>query len=401
MTRRWSVVALLFGGMVVSYIDRGNLSIAANSIMRDFGLAPASMGMLMSAFFWTYGLFQIPAGTLVDRVGIRWIYAAAFLTWSLASAGIALSRGATDIFALRLLLGLAEAIGPIASLTFIRQNFEGREQGLPTAIYVGAQNLGPAIGSWVGTQLLDSHGWRFMFAVTSLGALLWLPLWLWLAPDSKPAEPRSRQTPGMPRVPLPGLLAMSFSVLFSSYFFYFVLNWVPTYLTTRGFSTLQMGGIFSIPFLVMAVVNIAAGRIADGLAARHGVFKVRVAFASAAYAIASLVLLLLVFKENSTVLPLLIIAVTGVGIGNANFWSLAQHIPPLNLVGRAIGYLNTLSQISGMLAPLITGWIVGPEKNFTIGLAIAGTCPILAAAALLTAGPKGLAATKEGMAAEA
>ena len=99
-----------------------------------------------------------------------------------------------------------------------------------------------------------------------------------------------------------------------------------------------------------------------------------------------------------TVLPLLIVAVTGVGIGNANFWSLAQHIPPANMVGRAIGYLNTLSQIAGILAPLVTGWILGPEKNFTIGLAIAGVCPMIASACLLAAGPRGLEAVKKQMA---
>ena len=392
MTRRWVVVSLLFSGMVISYIDRGNLSIAAGSIMRDFGLAPGSMGMLMSAFFWTYALFQIPAGTLVDRIGIRWIYAAAFLTWSLASAGIALSRGSTDIFALRLLLGLAEAVGPIASLTFIRQNFSGPEQGLPTAIYIGAQNLGPAAGSWIGTQLLDAHGWRFMFAVTSLTALLWLPLWLWLAPNDKPAK--TATTGRLTSIPLAGLLAMSCCILFSSYFWYFVLSWIPTYLTTRGFSTREMGSIFAIPFVVMAVVNIAAGRYADHLATLHGVFKIRVMFASVAYASASLVLLLLVYRANVTVLPLLIIAVTGVGIGNANYWSLAQQIPPASLVGRALGYLNTLSQIAGIFAPLITGWILGPEKNFTIGIALAGICPLLASASLLVAGPSRLESAK-------
>lgn len=399
MTRRWTVVALLFTGMVISYIDRGNLSIAAGSIMRDFGLTPGTMGMLMSAFFWTYALFQIPAGTLIDRIGIRWIYAAAFLVWSLASAGIALSQGASDIFALRLLLGLAEAVGPIASLTFIRQNFEGREQGLPTAIYIAAQNLGPAAGAWIGTQLLDTQGWRFMFAATSLGALLWLPLWLWLAPRTKPERSAKPASASLANIPLPGLLAMSSCILFASYFWYFMLSWVPTYLTTRGFSTLQMGSIFAIPFVVMAVVNIACGRLADHLAERHGVFKVRVIFASIAYASASLVLLLLVYKANVTVLPLLIVAVTGVGIGNANYWSLAQHIPPAHMVGRAIGSLNTLSQIAGIFAPLITGWILGPEKNFTVGLAIAGVCPVLASASLLAAGPGGLAALKKQMAA--
>ena len=402
MSRRWTVVALLFLGMMVSYIDRGNLSIAAGSIMRDFGIAPGTMGLLMSAFFWTYGLFQIPAGTLVDRLGIRWIYAAAFLTWSLASAGIALSQGATEIFGLRLVLGLAEAVGPIASLTFIRQNFDGPEQGLPTAIYVAAQNLGPAAGSWIGSQLLEGMGWRFMFAATSLGALVWLPLWLWLGPKpgiAPQTEPRPSGSGPQPMLST-GFLAMSFCVLFSSYFWYFLLSWVPTYLTSsRGFSVKQMGSIFSIPFVVMAVVNIASGRWADRLAERHGVFRIRVIFASAAYAMGSVVLLLLVYQTKFTALPLLIIAVTGVGIGNANYWSLAQHIPPANIVGRALGYLNTISQVAGILAPLITGWILGPNKNFTVGLLIAGTCPLLASACLLAAGPEGLATLKKQLAA--
>ena len=218
MTRRWIVVALLFTGMVVSYIDRGNLSIAAGSIMRDFGITPGTMGMLMSAFFWTYGAFQIPAGTLIDRIGIRWIYAAAFLIWSLASAGIAISHGASDIFALRLLLGLAEAAGPIASLTFIRQNFDGPEQGLPTAIYVGAQNLGPAVGSWAGSQLLESMGWRFMFGATSLGALVWLPLWLWLAPRVRPTKAaiKTAKSVNFAVFAHPGVWSMSLCILFAS-----------------------------------------------------------------------------------------------------------------------------------------------------------------------------------------
>jgi sugar phosphate permease len=71
MSRRWIVLALVFLGIVINYIDRGNLSIAAPSIMRDFRIAPATMGVLLSAFFWTYAAFQIPAGILIDRFGIR------------------------------------------------------------------------------------------------------------------------------------------------------------------------------------------------------------------------------------------------------------------------------------------------------------------------------------------
>src|SRR5271170_646385 len=118
MNRRWIILSLVFSGIMISYIDRGNLSIAAPSIMRDFRIEPARMGVLLSAFFWTYAAFQIPAGALVDRLGIRRAYAGAFLMWSIASASMALSRGTSDIIGMRMLLGLAETIGPLASLSF-------------------------------------------------------------------------------------------------------------------------------------------------------------------------------------------------------------------------------------------------------------------------------------------
>jgi MFS family permease len=407
MSRRWVVVGLLFAGMLVSYVDRGNLSIAASSIMRDFRLTPAVMGMLLSAFFWTYGGFQLPAGAFVDRIGIKRVYAVAFLLWSMASAGIALTRGSTDILALRLVLGLAESVGPIASLAFIRRNFAGPEQGLPTAIYIAAQNMGPALGTLLGTVLLESLGWRFMFAATGLGALVWLPCWLLLAPPDEPkAVPANRPKLAPPSLPWGSIIAgrafwaMSAAIFLSSYFWYFLLTWVPAYLTlSRGFSTLEMGRVLSLPLFVMAVLNVMGGSIADRIARRTGsVFRVRVAFAIAAYTGASTLLLLLVLPGRAAVLPVLLISVSCVGVGNSNYWSIAQHVPPAHMVGRTIGYLNTLSQIAGAAAPLITGWILGPEKQFGVALAIAGICPVLAALCLWIVGPKGLDAAKRTMA---
>ena len=127
----------------------------------------------------------MPAGAIVDRFGIRRTYAAGFLIWSLASAAIALSRAPADITGLRLLLGMAEAVAPLASISFIRNNFAAQDQGLPTSIYISGQNIGPAIGALVGAILLDRFGWRVMFAITGLGALVWLPCW-WIAAPSDP-----------------------------------------------------------------------------------------------------------------------------------------------------------------------------------------------------------------------
>jgi len=398
VNRRWTVLSLVFFGIVISYIDRGNLSIAAPSMMRDFAITPATMGVLLSAFFWTYGAFQIPSGMLVDRLGIRRAYAAGFLIWSVASASIALSRGSGDVIALRMVLGFAESVGPLASLSFIRNNFEGKDQGLPTAIYIGGQSIGPALGALVGAALLDRFGWRAMFAATGMGALVWLPFWWFAAPRESARRQAVRESgPLNWRALLRGksFWALSLCILLASYYWYFVLTWVPSYLVlSKGFTTLQMGSIVSTCLFAMAGVNVIAGFTADRLAGRIGVFRSRVMFAAAGYLGTAAILLLLVVRDRGWVLPVLAFSICATGAGNASFWALVQQVSPRHMAGRSVGYLNTLSQVAGAAAPVITGWILGPEKQFGPAILVAGICPVLAAACLLAAGSSGLEKTR-------
>ena len=413
MNRRWMVLSLVFFGIVINYIDRGNLSVAAPSIMGDFRIAPATMGVLLSAFFWTYGVFQIPAGALVDRFGIRRAYAGGFLVWSLASASIALSRGTGNVIGMRMVLGLAESIAPLASISFIRNNFAGKDQGLPTSIYIAGQNIGPALGALVGAILLDRFGWRMMFAITGLGGLFWLPCWLFAAPSDGTRAVRQEEMaardPAAPRRWTWRMLltnrtfwAMSLSILLSSYYWYFVLTWVPSYLVlARGFTTLGMGRVVSTALFTMAIANVLGGAAADKLAARIGVFRARLWFGVAGYAGTAAILLLLVAPDRSWALPILTFAMCATGIGNSNYWTISQHVPTKNMVGRTIGYLNTISVAAGAAAPVLTGYILGPQKHFGPAILVAGVCPALAAVCLLAAGPKGLERMKALLAGEA
>jgi len=398
MNRRWVVVALIFAGILISYVDRGNLGIAAPFIMREFRFSPAQMGTLLSAFFWTYGFFQVPMGAIVDRVGIRLVYTAAFVVWSLASASIGLTASLAGILLLRMLLGMAESAGPIASMAFIRRNFSGAEAGLPTAIYIAGQNVGPAVGTLLGAQLIDHFGWRAMFIMTGLGALVWLPGWLAVAPRNDGARANQEPTASVRELPWREVIGtrafwmMPLCIFLSSYFWYFLLTWVPTYLKeSRGFSTVEMGKVLSIPLFVMAGLNVAAGFVADRLVKRaSSMFAVRLGFCVAGYFGSGAMLLLLAMPGREAVLPILLFAVCATGIGNANYWAMSQHIAPSTLVGRTIGVLNTVSQLAGASAPLITGWLLGPKLQFDVALTIAGLCPVAAAVCLLYTGASGL-----------
>lgn len=409
MSRRWVLLALVFCGILISYVDRGNLSIAADSIMHDFRLPPASMGVLLSAFFWTYATFQIPAGLIVDKFGIRVVYACGFVVWSLASAGMALGRGPGEILTLRLVLGLAESVGPLASLAFIRQNFKGADQGLPVSIYIAGQTIGPACGALLGSTLLADFGWRAMFAATGLGALLWVPFWVHFAPKRQmqrtatPETVNASQWPWRLIVSSSSVWALAASVLFFSYYWYFVLTWMPAYLTiARGYSTIAMGRILSVPLFAMAIVNVLAGFLADRLIMmRNSVFGVRLFFLSLGLIGAAVILFLDFLPGRSAVLPVLTISISSFGIASSSFWAIAQYASPSAMVGRAIGFLNTISQIGGISAPLITGWSLGPHKDFSLAILLAGLSPVVSVILLLLAGPRGLDKLKADLAAAA
>ena len=125
MQQRWWMVGLLFLAVLVNYIDRNNLSVAAVPVMDEFGFSPSATEALMSAFFWTYALRQIPSGWAVDRFGLRWTYGVAFLVWSLSSSAIGLARSFGQIFGLRMIQGAGQAAAQPVSLTYIRTHFFG------------------------------------------------------------------------------------------------------------------------------------------------------------------------------------------------------------------------------------------------------------------------------------
>jgi ACS family glucarate transporter-like MFS transporter len=187
-------------------------------------------------------------------------------------------------------------------------------------------------------------------------------------------------------------------IFFASYFWYFVLTWMPAYLTiSRSLSTVKMGHVLSTPHFVMAGTNLIAGWLADRYVKKSGnLFGVRVRFAAAGLLGASSVLLLNITSNPALLLPILLLCSCSYGVYASNFWTIAQNASPVPMVGRAIGFLNTLSQIAGAMAPLITGWTLGPAKDFRFAIWIAGSCPLVACVCILAAG-KNLAKLRDNL----
>ena len=390
-SRRWLMVVLLFVAMLVNYVDRGSLSIAAVPLMREFGLTPAAMGALLSAFFWTYAFMQIPAGYLVDRFGLKWTYASAFLLWCSASFAIGLAGSFREILALRLVLGVGESAATPASLAYIRQNFHEDQQGLPTAVYVSGMLLGPAVGAFLGAYLLTRLGWRMLFVLTGLGALIWLVPWFIWAPAAPArfavrgsSSPKAAIPWGM-LVTKPTFWGITISAFLYSYFSYFCLTWLPSYLVMgRGYSFLKMGAYTAAPYLGSILVSSSSAWIADKLISRTGrPMLVRKLFVSAGFILGSSVALLPALRSSGAVLALLIFSLLGIGLATGNYWAVTEALSPPPIVGRVIGYQNMIASLGGICAPMLTGILVGKTKSFDTSILIAGAALLLAAVAYL------------------
>jgi hypothetical protein len=173
---------------------------------------------------------------------------------------------------------------------------------------------------------------------------------------------------------------MTAFVFLSAYYGYFVLTWVPAYLTlVQKFNTIEMGHVLSTPLFAMAGAMTVFGAIADRMVRRTGkACAVRLWFMCGGMLGAGTVLFLPVIPNRGWVLPVLVVSMCSWGVGSSNYWSLAQFLSPAQVIGRSIGYLNTVAQAGGAAAPLITGWLLGPSSQFTVALVVAGSFPLIA-----------------------
>ncbi len=171
------VVFLLAISVLINYIDRSNLSIAAPLLQSELGISNTQLGTLLSAFFWTYALMQIPAGWLVDRFDVKWVFAIGFLVWSGATAVTGLLHGFIALLLIRVVLGVGESIAFPSYSKILGGHFREEHRGFANALIISGLALGPAIGILVGGNVVAKFGWRPFFLALGLLGLLWLVPW--------------------------------------------------------------------------------------------------------------------------------------------------------------------------------------------------------------------------------
>ncbi|WP_298282607.1 MFS transporter [Acidocella sp.] len=394
--RRWVIGGLLGTGVLINYIDRINLSVAAPQLKAEFHLTTADMGLLFSAFFWSYALAQIPVGMILDRFGVtrigRW---GAFL-WAIASGAVAFTGGFGGIFAARMLLGIAEAPGFPASAKATGYWFPRQERSVATSLFDGAAKFSNVIGVPLVAFVVVGYGWRWGFGVTALLSFLYFLAFYFIYRDPAADPKLSREehdymieggaTPeGAASAGAGAMLAyllrqpkvwgLSLGFAAYGYSFYLFLTWLPGYLVqAMHMSILKSAAFTTIPWVCATAADILLGGfLVDRLvAAGHDETKVR-----KAVLVVGMLFGLAVFGATQTTNPVwaiiwISIALSGLAASAPVGWSIPSLIAPKGGTGTIGGIMNFLNNMMGVVAPIVTGFIVGSGNNFETAFLVAG-----------------------------
>jgi len=381
----FGVALLLSVSVLINYVDRGTLAIAAPLLKEDLRLSPSQLGVLLSAFFWTYAFCQILSGWLVDRFDVNRLLALGVLIWSLATLGTGMTRGFAMLLAARLLLGIGESVAYPSYNKIIAKHFNaehrGRANGLISAGWAG----GPALGTLVGGLLVAHIGWRWFFVVLGAASLLWLPAWLrWMPRGPGLAESETTHPAGIPEILRQRSAWGTFIGLFSfNYLWYFLITWLPFYLVKqRGFSLQTMSFVGSSAFFALAISVLICGWLADRWIAKTGnATLVLKFFCGGGLAISSIAFLAVFLIHNHTVaMAILIFSCVALGMCSPNLWTMTQILAGAQTAGRWAGLENFCGNIAGILGPLLVGVIVDRTGEFFWAFAMTSAVSLLGAA---------------------
>ncbi|MCW3158619.1 MFS transporter [Micropruina sonneratiae] len=395
---RWSAVALLVIGGVVNYLDRSTLSIANTTIAKEFGLDAVAMGMLLSAFSWPYAIANLPAGYLVDKFGPKRMFAWAAASWSVVGALMATANSFGVMYALRVLLGIAESPFFTAGLKVNQRWFNDKERAVPVAVVNTGSQIANAIAPPLLVALLLATGWRLMFVI--IGALGIVVVLLWLRFYRDPnvqelvaihgtADLDAKADKGE-QVGWGELFKRSntwFMIIGAFGIFYTVwvyLTWLPSYLQTAlGFTLSQMGWIAMLPYACGIAGVLFGGWLSNRLVQRgvQTVMARKIPIVGGAVLAAASVLPAAFVTNVPTVIALLCIGYFAAQVPIGCLWTLAADVAPANQVASLGAIQNFGGFIGAAVAPIVTGAILAATNSYTMVFVVGGILLLVGAVA--------------------
>jgi MFS family permease len=380
--RSWlpqALILMLGAAVFLNYVDRGAIGIAAPKMKDELGLSEEAYGLAFSAFFWIYAPVQLFAGWLCDRFSVYRMMALGILVWAASTLMMGFAGGFASLLVLRVMLGLGESISFPGSSKIIARHIEPERRGIANAAVATGLALGPAVGTLAGGLILAQSGWRAIFFTFGVVTLLWLLPWR----ATVRALPTTGHHDGGAKVPLRALFSkwslwsMSIGHALGNWCFYFLLAWLPLFLTkSRGFSIPEMTFLATLGYAVQGACALGFGYYSDWWT-RSGRSEARCRrwMMIATQALAAAAILGLAFAHTALSVGILL-CVAGLASGSLslNLYAVAQMFAGPRASGTWVGFQNSLGNLSGIVMPIVTGIIVqrtGYESAFILTAAVA------------------------------
>ena len=375
-----SLLVLLLGTAVfLNYVDRGSLAVAAPVMKGELGLSNEAYGWAVSAFFWVYAPVQLFAGWLCDRFSVYKLLAAGILLWAASTFLMGFVGGFASLFVLRIMLGIGESLAFPGSSKIIARHVPAERRGVANASIAMGIALGPAVGTLAGGLMVAHWGWRAMFIVFGLVTLVWLAPWR----RAVRALPTAGHLDQGARVDVRALVgkwplwSMSIVHCLGNYCFYFLLAWLPLFLTkSRGFTITEMTLLASLGYAVQGACALAYGQFSDWWT-RSGRSEAacRRWMMVASQMMAAAAILGLAFAHSAISIGLLLCLAGAASASlSMNLYAIAQMFAGPRASGTWVGFQNALGNLSGIFGPIVTGIIVdraGYDYAFYLTAAVA------------------------------
>jgi sugar phosphate permease len=395
MQNRWvRILGVAFVMYVLSYIDRVNIAMATPAIRAELGLTPAEIGFAAGFFPWGYIVLQIPAGRLAGVWSAKRVIVVQLVLWSAVALSTAFVHSQAELVLNRFALGLAEGGVLTCTIVLIRAWFTRAERARANTLFLMSLAVGPVIANPVSGIVLAYAGWRAMFVIEALPALLWGLVWWWAVEDDPsearwlPAAERERLVAVLEaeraRVEAPRghwlatllhpailLLALyNFAALTAEYGVNF---WLPTVLKETGQSILAVGFLSAIPYVVGCVAMLAVAWSSDRRQERKWHMVAATGGSGVFLIVASLV------PQGSTIAILCCLTLSvGAFLGRFGpFWTLPSEILPVAVGGVGIGLINGTGNLGGTVGPYFFGYLRSLTGSFSLALLLGGMALIV------------------------
>ncbi|HRP09756.1 MAG TPA: MFS transporter [Terricaulis sp.] len=405
---RFVILALIAIGTMINYLDRAVLSVAAPSLTGELNMTPAVLGLMFSAFSWTYAGAQVPGGILLDKLGTRITYFLSVTTWSIFTALQGLATGFWSLLIYRLGLGAAEAPCFPANSRVLAAWFPQQERARANAVYSVGQYVGLAFLSPVLYWITAEFGWRALFFIAGGAGLVFAAVWLYKYHE--PGRSKLANAAELEHIRAGGglitheggakaklswgvagkllakrqILGASIGQFAGNSTLVFFLTWFPTYLATeRGMEWIKAGFFAILPFVAASIGVIIGGILSDVLLRRSSSATIaRKLPIILGLFLASTIIAANFATDNMAVIAIMSVAFFGQGMVNLG-WTLITDVAPQKYIGFTGGIFNLCANLAGIITPLAVGFIVAFTGSFFWALAFIGILALIGAAAYI------------------